>query len=473
MNVLLVVVDSMRACSLEQTRPERPATPFFDSLQRRTTAFRRARAVECWTLPAHLGMFTGLLPSDHGAHFRTMAYRGSAPTVAEILGRRGYTTELVTRNSIFDGSLPGVTRGFQVATRPLATMRSALHPLAMLLTLNKPRVRRLIRESGFFNTFQRENRESLNTLARMIIPADRLALDHTLERLVEHRHRRTRHFTFVNLYDVHAPYPPLPSSPLSSFRSVEGWIDNLALPWVSTQLGGHAYLREGFRFSARTQRMLRRRYHAAIELMDEKLARFWSALETEGVLQDTMVIVTADHGEAFGEHELFFHDASVYDTHLRVPLWIHHPEVSPSIVDDVVSTRELFRLLCNVGEGRGVAGTILDPTVRRAEPIALAEHFHYPHVANARPCYRQDIAAAVVRSQKVVVRQEGLFRYDLEADPDEQAPEPVTLEQAESSLRREDVSTTAMQGVSEHLRCWAKRVSLSATHPRGPRAVAA
>ena len=65
-------------------------------------------------------MFTGLLPSQHGAHFQTMAYSGPAPTVAELLAAAGYHTEIVTRNSLFDGTIPGITRGFRANTHLLA-----------------------------------------------------------------------------------------------------------------------------------------------------------------------------------------------------------------------------------------------------------------------------------------------------------------------------------------------------------------
>src|SRR5262249_39335372 len=158
-----------------------------------------------------------------------------------------------------------------------------------------------------------------------------------LERMAFHRRTSTPYFFFLNLYDIHAPYAPCPDSPLRSFRSLDGWIENLWLPWLSTQLGGHAYLREGFAFSPRAQQILLKRYHDAIVLMDQKLGDFYDAARRAGMLDDTLLVVLSDHGEAFGEHELYFHDASVYDTHLRVPLWIHHPELPPALVNDVVS----------------------------------------------------------------------------------------------------------------------------------------
>jgi hypothetical protein len=154
-----------------------------------TTNFRRAYASECWTLPAHCSMFTGLLPSEHGAHFQTMAYSGTAPTVAEVLSTAGHHTEIVTRNSIFDGTIPGITRGFQANTHLLAGTGRRIDPLTLFVAFAKPRVRRLIRRSGFFGALQRQNRSFVATLARMGIPADRLVLDHALEQMANQRRR--------------------------------------------------------------------------------------------------------------------------------------------------------------------------------------------------------------------------------------------------------------------------------------------
>src|SRR5437899_12311476 len=112
MNIVLVVVDSFRASALRAAAPGAPRTPFFERLGRETLHFRRAHASECWTLPTHMSMFTGLLPSEHGAHFQTMAYRQPAPTIAELLRDAGYHTEILTRNTLFDGTVPGATRGF-------------------------------------------------------------------------------------------------------------------------------------------------------------------------------------------------------------------------------------------------------------------------------------------------------------------------------------------------------------------------
>jgi len=337
-----------------------PRTPFLDRLRSNTIYFRRAYATECWTLPAHMSMFTGLLPSEHDAHFQTMAYVHAAPTLAELLARAGYHTELVTRNSLFDGTVPGATRGFVDNTRLLADARGGLNPVAVILALAKPRLRRVMQKSGFFHVLQRENRDFIATLVRMGFPADQRVLDHALERMAFHQRRGSRYFLFLNLYDVHAPYSPSPYSPLRSFRTPAGWIENLMLPCVLPRVSSHAYLRPGFHLSNSSRRMLIGRYHRAIELADQKLANFYDDARSSGLLNDTLLVLTSDHGEAFGEHGLYFHDASVYNTHLHVPLWVHHPARPAEVVDDVVSTRDLFELLEAIGLGLPLSGTILD-----------------------------------------------------------------------------------------------------------------
>jgi len=454
MNIVLLVVDSLRAASLRGTSTQGPRTPFLERLGRETVAFRRAYASECWTLPTHMSMFTGLLPSEHGAHFQTMAYRHRAPTIAELLAAASYHTEVITRNSLFDGTVSGATRGFGVNTQVLADLGRAASPFAFVLALAKPRVRRLIESSGFFSLLQRKNQAFLYTLARMGIPADRPALQHALEVMARHRKRGAPYFLFLNLYDVHAPYSPSPASPLRPWRTPQGWLENLTLPALLPKVSSHAYLKPDFRMSERGRRVLLGRYHRAIELMDGKLESFYTAARGAGLLDDTLLVVTADHGEAFGEHELYFHDASVYDTHLHVPLWIHHPAVAPAPVDDVVATRDLFHLFRAAGTDGRLSGTLLDPAARAARPVALAEHFHYPHTTGLLERYAQNIAAAVVGARKLVLRREGPLQYDLGRDPDERCPEPSTVSAFEATCRRDGAPAAAIAAAAEHLRRW-------------------
>jgi hypothetical protein len=453
MNVVLLVVDSLRACSLFRRHGWGPQTPFLSRLSAETMYFRRAYATECWTLPTHCSIFTGLLPSEHGAHFQTMGYHDPSPTIAEILSSAGFWTEVVTRNFVFDGTIPGVTRGFQRNTQLLSEV-SRVNPFALFLALAKPRFRRHVRKTGFFHPFHRDNRRFLSTFARALMPADRQTLDYALESMVRHRSQGQPFFLFCNLYDVHAPYPPSPRSILRSFRSASGCIENLMFPSVMASLGAHRYLRPGFRLSERGRRMLLERYHRAIELMDAKLADFFAAARGERLLDDTLLILTSDHGEAFGDHGLYLHDASVYNTHLHVPLWIHHPDLPPAVIDDVVSTRDLFGVIRCTALGRPLGDTIQDPACRARRPIAVAEHFYYPHAAGADPRYRQNLAAAIGTEAKIILRGGRAERFDLGSDPDELDPRDGSLAEFARTCRQAGIGGAAVDDALDRLRSW-------------------
>jgi hypothetical protein len=451
-NIVLIVVDSMRARSLHGA-PGGPATPFFDRLDAEAISFRHAFATECWTLPSHLSMFTGLLPSEHGAHFQNMAYRAARPTIAELLAQLGYATEVVTRNPQFDGTTPGATRGFATNTRLLAGTGLTQLPLALTFALQKPRLRRMIAAGGWYSLLQRHNAEFLAGMVRVGLPADHLVLDHLLGRMAEHRRHARRYFLFANLFDVHAPYGGGPQSLFSPMATRDGWLENLAMRDLC-RIQSHDYLRPGFHMTEWSRHALLRRYHRGITYMSDKLGRFFAAAQASGLLDDTMVIVTADHGEAFGEHDLFYHDASVYNVHLHVPLWILHPERRAAVVDDTVSTAELFGLMRAVGTGGGTDGTLLDARARAQRGVALAEHYHSPRVIGVLPQYAQNIATAIVGPRKAIVRREGLQAFDLGDDPHEQHPVETSVAAFEDACRRDGAAGAAIRAASDHLRRW-------------------
>lgn len=451
MNVLFIVIDSLRYDSLWLSGRPSPRTPFLERFDKQCLSFRRAYASECWTLPTHMSLFTGLLPSQHGSHFQQMEYRGRHRTLAEAFAGCGYTTELLTRNSILDGTIPGVTRGFARNTQVLADIPRGMGPLMVLLAMAKPRVRRLIRKSGFFGMTQKVRSSFVLTLARMGIPADLQLLQLCLERLAAHKRHHRPSFMFLNLYDVHAPYSPSTSSPLRPLDSPGALLENLSLPWLLPKISNHGYLQRGFTLSRWGRRMLLERYHRAIELMDAKLRYFFTAADGAGILDDTLVVVTSDHGEAFGEHGLYLHDASVYDTHLHVPLWIRHPALDAATVHDVVSTRDLCGTVATASLQQRTTGGLLDRDFRMRNCVAYAEHFHYPHAPGVRPEYQHNLAAAVMGDSKLIRRGEHLEYYDLINDPGELSPERTALKHAEDIIARTRLSADSSHAVHAHL----------------------
>jgi arylsulfatase A-like enzyme len=421
MDVLFLVVDSLRAHPFADGLVA--ATPFLDALSRRSVFFSRAYATECWTLPSHASMFTGLMPSDHGAHFQTMAYRGPGPTLAERLSARGYATELATRNFVFDGTIPGINRGFARRSR-IVRERRGWDLTPWVLAATKPRFRRHVRNTGFFHPEHQSNGEFLGEFARTLLPADDRLLEYAVERICENRSVGARSFLFVNLYDVHAPYPPRDNSLLRPWCTRGGMMENVVAPFALSRLGQHRYLRADFELSDSVRSILEDRYRAAVARMDVKLAAFFERLTAVNLLDDVLVILTSDHGEGFGEHGLFLHDASVFETHLHVPLWIMAPGQSPAVVEDVVSTRSLYELVAGVAAGER-APSILDGEFRARHPVAFAQHYRYPHLRDVLPQYTVNQFAAVGQTAKLVSRGGRLSLTDLQRDPTELRARPV------------------------------------------------
>jgi arylsulfatase A-like enzyme len=250
------------------------------------------------------------------------------------------------------------------------------------------------------------------------------------------------------------PYSPSPASPLRPLTSLAAVAEAVRLPAVLPKISSHAYLRPGFRMSEAQRRMLLGRYESAIELMDAKLEQLWNDARTTGLLDDTLLVVTSDHGEAFGEHGLYFHDASVWQTHLHVPLWVHHPDCAPRAVDDVVSTRDLFGLMRSAGLGLGIAGTLLDAAAVARRPVALAEHFHYALGGPILPQYATNLASAIVGGRKIAVRGDRAVAFDLAADPGELDPQATTIAGFLHECRRDGAAPAALDAAAEHLQRW-------------------
>lgn len=290
----------------------------------------------------------------------------------------------------------------------------------------------------------------MTRFARGTAPADRELLEYLAERIRELRRKRSKFLLVANLFDVHAPYPPSERGIFRPWSTWDGVAENVTMPFVLPSLGGHQYLKPGFHLRATSRSMLLARYHAAIEHTDRKLDWFFSELGSRGLLDGLLVVLTSDHGEAFGEHLLYLHDASLFQEHLHVPLLVHHPAVTSHVVNDVVSTRDLFGLLRAAIEG-GREGTLLDHEYRAQRPIAMAEHFHYPNAPWADPRYRQDLRAVVFDNVKVIVQKDGATLYRLDIDPNERAPEQAHRADVVAMARSGGASGRSVEELKRHL----------------------
>jgi arylsulfatase A-like enzyme len=290
-NVLLLVLDTVRAMRLSLYGYDRATTPALERWAQSGTVFEQAIATASWTTPSHAGMFTGHYPHELNTGFRT-PLDDRWPTLAEVLAQEGYRTAGFSSNRKYASYESGLARGFarfeDFRVSPGQVMVSS--SLARLLVW-QPWFTHLIR---YYDLYGRKNAAAVS--------------DEFL-RWVGHGTQGRPFFAFLNYYDAHDPYLAPPAfdrrftSDTAPFRPlVIG--PSLTPKQMARELEAH----EG-----------------AIAYIDHEIDRLLRDLESRGLLENTLVILTGDHGEQFGEHELMDHGNSLYRSLLDVPLFLRLP----------------------------------------------------------------------------------------------------------------------------------------------------
>jgi arylsulfatase A-like enzyme len=304
-SVLLIVLDTVRAASMSFQGYSRATTPSLAQLGARGVIFEHAYSPAPWTLPAHASMFTGhnpgVLTSDWQAPLDT-AHR----TLAEAMRERGYRTVGFTANHYYTSWESGLTRGFDHFEDYFVSLKQAL----LGTTLTQTQL--------FWSLIQAPTPGAIaRALARLDLRTNTMSIS---ERKLAARviddflrwqaaHDDRPFFAFLNLYDAHLPYEP-----------PRAWATKFSRAPMPLDL-----------------------YDASIAYMDHELGRLFGELAQRGVLDRTLVIVTSDHGEGFGEHGLYGHGNSLYLTELHVPLLVRFPAHVPAgrRVDAPVTLRDL------------------------------------------------------------------------------------------------------------------------------------
>ena len=352
-NVILAVLDTVRADRLGLYGYARDTTPNLDRLAARGVRFDRAFSTAPWTAPSHASLFTGRWPHELSIGWDRPLDR-AYPTLAEVLADRGYSTAGFVANTTYCSYETGLDRGFDHYEDYDVTPRGVLLCSSVVeRTLNfvhkHPSLAGWLgddgRSAGDRKDASRINRDFLGWL--------------------DGRGRTSSpFFAFLNYYDAHHPYlsPDPDAGPESArkprspreFRLLKTWWerDKKGIEPDDVELAGDSYDR-------------------CIAYLDDQLGRLFDELDRRGVLDESVVIVTSDHGEHLGERQLFGHGCSVYRPELHVPLLVVAPGVFPRGVhiDRPVSLRDVpATVLDAIGidgtspfPGRSLARTWGDP----------------------------------------------------------------------------------------------------------------
>jgi arylsulfatase A-like enzyme len=298
-NVILILVDTLRADHLSSYGYTKSQTPVIDGLAADGTRFAKAYSQASWTRPSVATIFSSLYPSSHRAIHKADVLPDAVVTLAEVLQGAGYATAGFA-NNINVAPLFGFQQGFDdyVFLEPeffFGATESAAQ-LTIYNTLRLIRERYVSQKKWVENYYQ---------------PAD-VVSKHGLDWLSARDPKRP-FFMFVHYMEPHDPYFTHPYNGEAYAR--------VANPNPDPALAD----------------TYRKAYDGAIRFLDEELAKFFAELKAKGIYDDALIVLTADHGEEFHEHGGWWHGTTLYDEQLAVPLIVKAPKGGPrGIVNDAV-----------------------------------------------------------------------------------------------------------------------------------------
>lgn len=373
-NVLILLLDTVRASSLSLYGADRPTTPMLEAWAARGVVFDSAYAPAPWTLPSHGTLFTGQPHRELSVSWLKPLDR-TQPVLAEAMAAAGYRTAGVSANFFYVTEESGLARGFDMFVAHPRTPRQ-------LLLSSLPGQMLAGRKFGRYE----KEREADEMDANVVQTRFRRWVAQPSDR---------PWFGFLNFFDAHKPY----------FLPVTGHPD----------FGG-----------SRTERD---RYDIAIWSIDREIGALLRELESTGILEHTLVIITADHGEHFGEHGLQGHAQSLYLPLLHVPLLILGPGVpegvrvpTPTSLEDVAATvQELIGLPSPRFPGQSFAACWRLPACGRTAPDTVTAAVQSSPEPDSRgPSARGPLVAVVVDQWHYIRNAEGREElYDLSRDPAE------------------------------------------------------
>ena len=325
-NVLLIVLDTVRAFNLELYGYGRATMPALARFAAGGTTFDRAFSTAPWTLPSHASMFTGHWAHELQADWLRPLEAGP-PTLAEALGRAGYFTAGISANLNYVSAEVGLARGFVTFEDYVLSPGLLLRNSSLVRVVSRNRtVKRFL---GAEDALGRKGAADINRSA---------------SRFLDRRPTDRPFFLFLNYYDAHRPY--LPPAPFDRMFVPDGTQPD-PRPARTAQPGDSARVEKtAWAVNA---------YDGGLAFLDRELGRLLADLERRGLLDSTIVIITSDHGEEFGEHGLFDHGNSLYRQAMQVPLVVRAPARFPAgaRVGTPVSLRDLPATILDLTGIRG------------------------------------------------------------------------------------------------------------------------
>ncbi len=400
-NILVIVMDTVRADHLSGYGYSRATSPNLDRIAQEGVLFEQAYSTSSWTEPAHGSLFTGRYVSEHGADNKPLDNR--YPTIAEALYAHGYQTGAFSANFEAVNRHLGFGRGFIHFEDYYRSIKSILVNTVYGRMAHYYLLHRVLGVESYID--RRDAREINNAFLNWV---DQAQQEHPF-------------FAFINYYDAHDPYLP-PEPYRSKFSAKPGPGGLINSDWDMNNI-----------YTGLTPEQIQSEvdaYDGAVAYLDEMINDLIKELQKRNLDQNTLVIITSDHGEMFGEHGLLHHANSLYREVIHVPLiflWPGHlPEgkrveqpasivAIPATLLDLVGAKDgaTFR-------GPSLALLWTETGAAKDWPDPLMEMGQLPWVPDRQPAFYGGMKSIIDLNWHYIVHEKfGEELYDLNTDPKE------------------------------------------------------
>ncbi len=398
-NILFIMCDTLRK-DVSQVYGGEARTPFLQKLAKDSMVYQNAIAPSPWTLPSHISLFTGLYVGQHGVHEKGKEFdplavmkdskRLSSEKFPEWLSRRGYASTGISNNpwvSDHTGFQAGFDSFVNIASQPqwiLGAISNASEiGSSKLEILFKLVSKRKFKElANYGNAWG--NKMLYDTLHNF--PFDK-GVKATAKRL-EDEDWKNKFFKFINLVEVHEPY--------RNESDIERWGATLGFKKQNTKRATE----------------LKHEYVSEVEYLDSKLGRIIKLLKDKRLYDNTAIIITSDHGQAFNEHGYMYHGIYVHEEIARIPLIIKYPKSKKfNIQKGYQSLKNLNTLIKSIADG-GNDECLTTGT-------AFTESYGLCHVAPAR-YRRRKVDSNYTKARIAVYNEDYKMTYNITEDTAEE-----------------------------------------------------
>jgi arylsulfatase A-like enzyme len=321
-NVILIILDTARAQSFSCYGYNRETTPNINRIYQEGVLFENAISPSPWTLPAHASIFTGMYPSRHGCHEKHKYLKSEIMTLPKVLKNAGYRTIGISNNSWISRNF-GFDRGFdefiklwQIIQYEIDLADASVKGIEKY----KKAMSLVIKGNPFINivngVYGKYFWRRYDYGARRINKIVGKLLHDELARI------GTPFFIFINYLEPHLIYrAPKPFFGMFLSKNIS------KKEALSVNQDAWGYMGGVVPMTEADFEVLRALYDAELFYLDHRIGEVYEFLKEKNLLDNTLLIITSDHGENIGEHNLMDHQYCLYDTLLKVPFIMRLPGI--------------------------------------------------------------------------------------------------------------------------------------------------